>query len=67
MDLIAASVFLGNVLTLSVVWGFTQFGKHDEDAPWLAYAAFLLPISYFMLTMAANGIVPPQFDAIAPQ
>jgi len=49
---LVADIFLGNILTLSVVWGFYQFHKHDYQAPWLAYAAFVFPIIYAMATWA---------------
>lgn len=64
---LAAEVFFGNLMTLSVVWGMVQFGKHDYKAPWLAYAATLMPITLFVLSLIATGNLPPQFDALASQ
>ena len=52
---LAVDIFLGNILTISVVWGFYQFHKHDYQAPWLAYAAFVFPIIYAMATWATSG------------
>ena len=64
---LAASIFLGNALTLSVVWAFSQFNKHDVNAPWLAYAAFLIPVLFMLAGLISTGEVPPQFDALMPQ
>ncbi len=60
-----ADVLLGNVMTLSILWAMTQFHKHDYKAPWLAYAAFLLPVAFFVLSLIATGQVPAQFAAQA--
>ena len=65
MNVIASGVFLGIVMAACVIWGMSKFHKHDEGAPWLAYAAFLLPIAFFVLSMVAIEELPPQFDALA--
>lgn len=67
MDLIAAGVFLGNVMTLGVVWSVQQFNKHDFRAPWLAYGVFLVPVLFFLSVVVSTEGLPPQFDALAPQ
>ncbi|WP_434286309.1 hypothetical protein [Celeribacter sp. SCSIO 80788] len=56
MDLLdfAAAVLIGNLLTLCVVWGFQQFNKHDYKAPWLAYAAFLMPTLFIISSVYLN-------------
>lgn len=61
---IASAVFLGNVLTLCVVWGASQFRAHDTDAPWIAYAAFILPILFMAFSIVITEGLPPQFDAL---
>lgn len=62
---IAAAVFLGNVLTVSFVWGCFQFHKHDYRASWLAYAAFAYPLIVLAAALIITEGLPPQFDAIA--
>lgn len=47
----AAAVFLGNVLTACFVWAVVQFNRHDYRAPWLAYAAFLLPLGFALISV----------------
>ena len=64
---IAVAVFMGNLLTASIVWGFLSFSKHNEYAPWIAYCAFLLPIVFALGSLWATGLVPHQFDAIISQ
>lgn len=64
MDEIAAAVFLGNIMTVAVVWACTQFYKHDHRAPWLAYAVFFVPLAYFIAVLVSSGEIPPQFDAV---
>lgn len=61
----AASVFLGNILTLCVVWACVQFHRHDYRAPWLAYVAFLVPVGYAMISVALTERLPPPFAALA--
>lgn len=63
----AAAVFLANVLTVCFVWACVQFHRHDYKAPWLAYAAFMFPIVFLLLSLALTGELPPQFDALALQ
>lgn len=62
-----ADVFFGNVLTLAFLWGCVQFHRHDYNAPWLAYAAFLMPIALFLMSLIATGSLPPHLDALASQ
>ena len=63
MDTHAASVFLGNALTLAFLWGCVQFHRHDYKAPWLAYAATLMPIGYFILVVVSTEVLPQSRDA----
>ncbi len=65
-DLISA-VAAGNLLTLCVVWGMQQFAKHDEDAPWLAYGAVLMPMFLIIASLVLNEGLTPHFDALAPK
>lgn len=62
----AASILLGNILTVCFIWGCVQFHRHDYRAPWLAYAAFLFPLAFLSISVAITEGMPPQFDAIAP-
>jgi len=64
-----AAVFAGNVLTLCFAWGLREFSKYEDavDAPWLAYAAVLMPLVGFILAMVANSGPPPYLDALAAQ
>lgn len=64
---LVGQVFLGNVLTISFVWGLIQFQKHDYKAPWLAYAGVLIPAFYFVTSWFPTVPIehlPPQFDAL---
>lgn len=54
-------------MTISVVWAFTQFQKHDYKAPWLVYAALMLPVIFFVIELSLTGELPPQLDALAPR
>lgn len=47
-DVIVSAIFVGNVMTFSVIWAMGQFRRKDEKAPGLAYAAFLLPLALFV-------------------
>lgn len=62
---IAAAVLLGNLLTACVIGAFIQFKKHDEDASWLAYAGFLLPMAFLLISILLTEGMPPQFDGLA--
>lgn len=63
-DFISA-IFAGNVLAVCFVWACFQFHRHDYQAPWLAYAAFLMPLAYFMASLYLTEGLPPQFDGLA--
>ena len=69
MDMIdfAMAVFMGNAVTIAFAWGFHQFHKYDYKAPWVAYAAFLIPLFMLAASLYLTGEHPPQFDALAPQ
>lgn len=58
-------VFWGNMMTLSVVWAFVQFHRHDYRAPWLAYIALLLPAALASLNVLATEPLPPHLDALS--
>lgn len=60
-----SAVFAGNLLALAFAWACVQFKRHDYDAPWLAYAAFVIPLLYLAGSIIVNEGLPPQFDAIA--
>ena len=61
----AAAIFFGNALTLAFVWGCVQFHRHDYQAPWLAYAAVLMPILHFALVLYTTEGLPPPLAALA--
>lgn len=63
----AMAVFMGNVATIAFAWGFHQFHKHDYKAPWVAYAAFLMPLFMLMASLYVTGERPPMFDVSEPQ
>lgn len=58
-------VFLGNIMTLSVVWGCVQFHRHDINAPWLAYIATLLPTFLVVGHILTTEPLPPHLDAVS--
>jgi hypothetical protein len=62
---IVGAIFLGNVLTLCVVWGFNQFQKPEREIPWLAYAAFLIPIFIALTGLISSGALQPQSAGLA--
>lgn len=61
---LALAIFAGNAITACFLWGFSQFVKKDEAAPWTAYVAFILPLACVALTIAIAEPLP-QFDALA--
>lgn len=63
---LAASVFLGNVLTLCVVWACVQFHRHDYRAPWLAYAAFAWPLIFLGISVYLTEGPSSPLDALFP-
>lgn len=67
MDILdlAAAVFIGNCLTAAFVWAVIQFNKHDENAPWFVYAAFIFPVLFALVSLYLTGLTPPHLDAIA--
>lgn len=64
---LAFAVFIGNLLTACFLWACFQFHKHDEQASWLAYFAFLFPICMALVTLYITGTVPPHLDALVAQ
>lgn len=64
---LAAAIFFGNALTLLFVWGCVQFHKHDYEAPWAAYGAFLFPILYFLSVVYTTEGLPQPLAALASQ
>lgn len=68
IDFVAA-VFAGNIMTLSFVWGMSRIDKfkpgEESEVPWLVYAALLLPLTFMILVLIANGWTPPILDAVA--
>lgn len=52
------AVSLGNIMTLCVVWGAVQFHRHDYHAPWLAYAAFCLPLVLIAISVYLTEGLP---------
>ena len=62
---VASAVFVGNCLAIGFAWGIMQLNKHDYHAPWLAYAAVLMPIAYALASIALVEGLPPQFDGLA--
>lgn len=65
MDILdfAGAVAIGNIVTLSIVFSFREFCKHDHNASWLAYIGFLLPTA-ILIGMLLTHDMPPQLDAL---
>jgi hypothetical protein len=61
----AAAVFFGNLMTLSLVWAMVQFHRLDYRAPWLAYAAFVWPVAYFVISVYLTEAPSSPLDALA--
>lgn len=56
---IAAGVLIGNLLTVSFVWGAYHFKDRDEnDVPWIAYGSVLVPLGIAALSLIAAGASP---------
>jgi len=47
---VALAVALGNVIAAAMLASLWQFHKHDYNAPWVAYAGFLMPLAFIMLS-----------------
>ena len=56
---VVAALFAGNALTLAFVWACVQFHRHDYKAPWLAYAAFSMPLLYLIGALVVTEVFPP--------
>lgn len=71
MDLIdlAVAVFIGNILTLSMIWGLKQFTtyKRDSDAPWLVFIAVGFPLFFAIASFLTTEELPPFLDAAVVQ
>jgi len=65
MSEIASAVFIGNLMTASLVYAVVQFHRHDYRAPWMAYVAFLLPIIVAVIDFWLSGARPPILGALA--
>lgn len=63
----AVAVLLGNIGTLCFLWACVQFHRHDYKAPWLAYAAFLIPLAFILAVTISTEGLPPHLDALAPR
>lgn len=63
----AAAVFAGNAMTAAFLWGCFQLHKHDYKAPWLAYAAFIMPLGFFLISLSLTEGLPLQSGALAAQ
>jgi hypothetical protein len=52
---IAAGVFLGNILTLSVFYSFRSFFHYREDQKlsWAQAGGFMLPIVFFLAVLSS--------------
>lgn len=50
---LAVAVFIGNMMTLAAFYSLREFSKHQDfkDAPWLAFAGWLLPIGFALLAL----------------
>lgn len=66
---LGVAVLFGNLLTVSFVWGAHKMSKVSEweELSWMAYAAILFPLFFFLVVMISTAGLPPQFDALAAQ
>ena len=69
MDLtdFAAAVSVGNLMTLSIVWGFSKIKTGDEEVFWLPWAAIALPLFFIVSSLILTVGLPPSLDALAAQ
>lgn len=67
MDILdfAAAVLIGNLLTVSFVWGIMNSAKakdmHGES--WLVLAALGMPLIFLILSLLASGASTPLLDS----
>lgn len=64
---IAIGVFVGNCLTLSLLWGFTRSNKPAEQVSGLAIVAVLIPLAIAVLHFVSIGYSPTWLGALAAQ
>ncbi len=56
---IAAGVLIGNLLTVWFVWGGHHFSRRkEENVPWAAYGAILVPLAIAVLSLIGAGALP---------
>lgn len=68
LELIAA-IFAGTSLTCAFIWGMNQAMKvtTPKDLDWLAYAAILMPVFFFIAALYTTGSLPQNLAAAAPR
>ena len=55
----AAAVLIGNMLTVLFVWGaYHAFTRKEEDIPWSAYGAMILPVGIGIAGLVGAGAFP---------
>lgn len=56
---LAAAVMIGNMLTVWFVWGaYHAWKRAEEDIPWSAYGAMIVPLGIAVLSLLAAGALP---------
>lgn len=58
------AVLAANMVTALFIWGVMNLNKHDTDAPWVAYAAVIMPLIFVAASVILTEGLPPQFDAL---
>jgi hypothetical protein len=68
LELVAA-IFAGTSLTCAFVWGMNQASKVTDprDLDWLAYAAVLMPVFFFIAALYTTGSLPQGLASAAPR
>lgn len=64
---LALAVTTGNIITLCFVWGATQLFKHDTEASYPAFAAFIFPLIAIAISIYLIEAQPLQSSVSLPQ
>jgi hypothetical protein len=69
MALIAAGVFVGNLLTAMFIWACLQANKSDSpyDLGYVVYAALLFPLIFSASFLIYSEGLPPPLAALVSQ
>ena len=63
-----AAVFGANMLTAAFIWGMSRMSRvREEDLDWIVYAAVLMPLGAFILSLIGGGALPQSLAAMLPR